>query len=78
MELSQSRTRTTLSYVLGLPQVQGQLPWLRNHLTANGLSSSHPILKPDGTEDVNRSQRVEFHIRTDAEAWIATIVESLK
>lgn len=78
MELSQSRTRSALRFVLGLPQVVGETDWLRKHVTANGLSSSHPIVKKDGTEDTERSQRVEFHIRTDADAWMATIQESLK
>lgn len=78
MELSQSRTRSTLRFVLGLPEVAGELPWLRKHVTANGLSSSHPILNRQGEEDMGRSQRVEFHIRTDADAWMATIQESLK
>lgn len=78
MELSQSRTRTALRFVLGLPEVQPQTEWLRGHVTANGLSSSHLILREDGAEDVERSQRVEFHIRTDADAWLATIQESLK
>lgn len=80
MELSQSRTRSTLRFVLGLPapDVTSKVDWLRAHLTANGLSSSHLIKKNDGSEDVERSQRVEFHIRTDAEAWIATIREQLK
>ncbi|MBY0407609.1 MAG: OmpA family protein [Rickettsiales bacterium] len=78
MELSQTRTRTALRFVLGLPDVAEQTTWLRKHVTANGLSSSHPILKADGSEDVERSQRVEFHIRTDADAWMNTIKDSLK
>ena len=78
MELSQSRTRSTLRFVLGLQEVQSQTDWLHKHVTANGLSSSHLIVNKDGTEDPVRSQRVEFHIRTDAEGWIATILETLK
>ncbi len=78
MELSQSRTRTALRFVLDLPQVGAEKDWLRKHVTANGLSSSHPILDKRGQEDTERSQRVEFHIRTDADAWISTIQDSLK
>lgn len=78
MELSQSRTRSTLRFVLGLPEVTTQVGWLRKHVTANGLSSSHPIFNKEGGEDLGRSQRVEFHIRTDADAWMSTIQESLK
>lgn len=78
MELSQSRTRSALRFVLGLPQVVKDTDWLRKHVTANGLSSSHPIMLKNGKEDPDRSQRVEFHIRTDADAWISTIQDSLK
>jgi outer membrane protein OmpA-like peptidoglycan-associated protein len=59
MALSQGRTRSVLGYVLGLPAVQPQEQWLMTHVTANGLSSAHPILV-NGKEDQVRSQRVEF------------------
>jgi outer membrane protein OmpA-like peptidoglycan-associated protein len=75
MELSQARTRSTLLYVLALPPVRGDVDWLRRLVTANGLSSSRPILDPSGHEDAARSRRVEFKIRTDAETKIAKILE---
>lgn len=75
MELSQARTRSTLLYVLRLPQVRGDVDWLRRLVTANGLSSSRPILDAAGGEDAARSRRVEFKIRTDAETRIARILE---
>jgi outer membrane protein OmpA-like peptidoglycan-associated protein len=75
MELSQARTRTTLSYVLQLPDVAADRAWLTHSLTANGLSSSRPILNADHTEDADRSRRVEFRIRTDAETRLAKILE---
>lgn len=75
MELSQSRTRSTLQYILQLSQVRMEQSWLRRYLTANGLSSSKPITGADGKENPARSQRVEFKIRTDADARIATILE---
>jgi len=75
MELSQARTRTTLSYLLGLPAVAADRPWLTRYLTANGLSSSRPILDADRKEDPQRSRRVEFRVRTDAEVRIAKILE---
>lgn len=78
MELSQARTRSTLSYVLGLPSVASNAEWLRQYVTANGLSSSHPILNEEGTEDAARSRRVEFRVRTDAETRIAKILEITK
>jgi outer membrane protein OmpA-like peptidoglycan-associated protein len=75
MELSQARTRSTLSYVLGLAAILPNRPWLVRYLTANGLSSSRPILNADGSEDVLRSRRVEFRVRTDAEVRLAKILE---
>lgn len=75
MELSQGRTRSTLRFVLKLPEVQKDIDWLRRNVTANGLSSSHLKMKPDGTEDIDRSKRVEFRILTDAEAKIEKILE---
>ena len=78
MELSQARTRSTLYYLMSLPQVQAQSNWLRQYVTANGLSSSHPIFNANGSENEVLSQRVEFRIRTDAESKINTILKSLQ
>lgn len=75
MELSQARTRSTLLYVLALPQVVGEAGWLRRLVTANGLSSSRPIVDASGKEDAARSRRVEFKIRTDAETRMEKILE---
>jgi outer membrane protein OmpA-like peptidoglycan-associated protein len=44
-------------------------------MTANGLSSSKPVLGTAGNEDSERSRRVEFRLRTDAESRIATMLE---
>lgn len=76
MTLSQSRTRSTLQHVLMLPQVQKQQSWLKAHLTANGLSSSKPIYHTDGTENREGSQRVEFKVRTNADARISEILKT--
>jgi len=77
MELSQSRTRSTLRFVLGLPEVAQDSDWLRKYVTANGLSSSHPVTDSNGAENIQSSQRVEFRIRTDAEGKISTILKSM-
>lgn len=76
MALSQSRTRSTLQHVLMLPQIQEQQPWLKTHLTANGLSSSKLIYHADGTENKEGSQRVEFKVRTNADARISEILKT--
>jgi outer membrane protein OmpA-like peptidoglycan-associated protein len=78
MELSQARTRSTLAYVLNLPADRDQVNWLRKFVTANGLSSSRLIMDSKGEEDVARSRRVEFRIRTDAETRLARILEVTK
>ncbi len=78
MELSQSRTRSTLKYVLSLPNVLEEKPWLKRFLTANGLSSSKAVLESNGVENVARSRRVEFRVKTDADAKIANILSVVR
>jgi outer membrane protein OmpA-like peptidoglycan-associated protein len=77
MALSQARTRSTLAYLLSLPAVVEQKGWLRKYLTANGLSSAKAIIDADGSENGERSRRVEFKVRTDAEGKIATILQDI-
>lgn len=74
MRLSQARTRSALGFVLALPDVQYQKEWLKSHLTANGLSSSKLVVS-DGAENSERSRRVEFRLRTDADARIREILK---
>jgi outer membrane protein OmpA-like peptidoglycan-associated protein len=78
MEISQARTRAALTFALNLPDVKPERPWLKQYLTANGLSSSRPVLDEMGEEDAARSRRVEFRVRTDAETRIAKILEVSK
>jgi|AntRauTorcE11897_2_1112592.scaffolds.fasta_scaffold01922_9 outer membrane protein OmpA-like peptidoglycan-associated protein len=75
MRLSQARTRSSLEYVINLPEVNAEEDWLKRNLTANGLSSSQPILNPDGSENEELSRRVEFRVRTDADSRIRAILE---
>lgn len=66
MRLSQDRTRSVLEYVFQTTPEKEKV-WLREHLTANGLSSSKIVRRSDGNEDLDRSRRVEFRIRIKAE-----------
>ena len=75
MELSQNRTRNVLEYLLSNIQDEQLFDWTKKYVTANGLSSSKPILTPDGQEDKTRSRRVEFRIKTNAEKQIIKIIE---
>lgn len=70
MKLSQDRTRSVLEYVLRRiehPSIERNIEWIRYNLTANGLSSSKLIRNPDGTQNPEKSRRVEFRVRTNAE-----------
>jgi outer membrane protein OmpA-like peptidoglycan-associated protein len=75
MTLSQERTRATLEYCLMLPQIEIEREWIKSVLTANGLSSSKLIHTIDGSEDAERSRRVEFRIRTNAEQQVVKILQ---
>ncbi len=78
MALSQARTRSTLGYIMGLEAVTHEKDWLRQRLTANGLSSSQLIVQRDGVEDADRSRRVEFVVVTDAETRLSTILQEIR
>lgn len=72
MELSQDRTRAVLQYCFSLMPSDLQ-NWMQGLVTANGLSSSHLILKKNGEEDKDLSRRVEFRVRTNAEKQLEDI-----
>jgi outer membrane protein OmpA-like peptidoglycan-associated protein len=75
MELSQDRTRNVLRYCLQTIHASPYLNWVKQNLTANGLSSSKPIhIKDTAIEDKLASRRVEFRIRTNAERKIEEIL----
>lgn len=78
MALSQERTRTTLGFIFALESVEHEKSWLRERLTANGLSSSQLIMDDNGVEDPDRSRRVEFVVVTDAETRLSTILQEIR
>lgn len=65
MGLSQRRTRSVMSYALGLREVREHEDWVIRNMTANGMSSSRPIFEDESEEyiDPELSRRVEFRIR---------------
>ena len=78
MALSQSRTRSVLEYALSVIRNEDQKAWARVRLTANGLSSSKPILQEGGTtENYDASRRVEFRVRTNADEQISEILKAV-
>jgi outer membrane protein OmpA-like peptidoglycan-associated protein len=79
MKLSQERTRSTLEYVLQNPIADSNINWMREVVTANGLSSSRPVYlsnQPTVIDDL-ASQRVEFRIVTNSEERLSKIAETM-
>ena len=72
MKLSQDRTRSVLYYCLNIPKLSNR-GWTKHRLTANGLSSSKRIVE-HGQENAEKSRRVEFRVRTNAETTISKIL----
>jgi len=78
MELSQNRTRAVLEYVLSNTNMTNdKKDWVKKITTANGLSSSKLIFE-DEKENKERSRRVEFRVRTNAETQIVKILQAGK
>jgi outer membrane protein OmpA-like peptidoglycan-associated protein len=75
MGLSQERTRSTLKFIMLMPELRSDEEWFRRHITANGLSSSQPIIKnPASIKEDELNQRVEFRIVTNASDRIDQLI----
>ena len=85
MQLSQARTRNVLQHVLWIPTLRQSRGWLKQNLTANGLSSSK-VIDANGKlvcetklpEDREKSRRVEFRVQTNAAKQIVAIMNEVK
>ena len=77
MALSQTRTRSVLEHVLRNTRISTEYKWVRDLITANGLSSSKPRLS-GGIENKEQSRRVEFRVKTKAKSEIVKILETVK
>lgn len=79
MKLSQERTTSTLEYILQHNSIKKDIAWLRQLITANGLSSSRPVFKNNDKNIIDElaSQRVEFKIITNSEDKISQIAKSI-
>ncbi len=78
MALSQERTRSVLEFWFKQALEPDRREWLTRTVTANGLSSSRLVRRADGTEDRDRSRRVEFRIATRARARVLTVLEEME
>ena len=76
MNLSQSRTRAVLTYAINMPALENNLEWIIRRITANGLSSSQPIMT-GGAVDAKLSRRVDFRIRTRAEEQLNELAKGI-
>jgi len=76
MNLSQNRTKSVLQYVLLLDKIKPEKTWIKQVLTANGLSSSKTIKNKHDVEDRILSRRVEFRVKTNAEKRILKISQA--
>ena len=79
MELSQNRTRSVLQFLFALGVAREHEQWLTRYMTANGLSSSRPIINEE-TQKVNdeASRRVEFKIRLKTPKRLRDLASDLK
>lgn len=78
MRLSQDRAKAVLEYCYRLKSIEEEQSWLNHTLRANGLSYAKRIYNEDGTENFQRSQRVEFKVLTKAEEKIFNIIEAIE
>jgi len=77
MGLSQERTRSTLKFIMLLPDFREDEEWFQRHLTANGLSSSQPRIKnPSSIKEDELNQRVVFRIVTNASDRIDQLIST--
>ena len=76
MALSQARTRAALEKCY-FSTPTAQIEWVRNNVTANGMSFSKLVYNDDGSEDPQRSRRVEFNVVIDSYKKLLEISEEL-
>jgi outer membrane protein OmpA-like peptidoglycan-associated protein len=74
VELSQQRALSTLKYCYQLDTVKDKREWLQKMLRANGLSFAQRIFNANGSENAEKSRRVEFKIVTKAEEKLHRIL----
>ncbi|MBX3042535.1 MAG: OmpA family protein [Candidatus Kapabacteria bacterium] len=77
MRLSQNRTLSVLQFVNNLDEVSQQKKWLQSKTIAIGKSSSQIVMDKNGFEDKEKSRRVEFMVKTNAEIKIIKMIQEI-
>jgi outer membrane protein OmpA-like peptidoglycan-associated protein len=77
MSLSQNRAKSVLAYSYNITNSVNNKIFLENVFRANGMSFSN-LIKNNGEEDIQASQRVEFRVITKAEEKIYEIINKLQ
>ncbi|CAB5507898.1 hypothetical protein [uncultured Gammaproteobacteria bacterium] len=77
MSLSQNRAKSVLAYSYNITNSANNKIFLENVFRANGMSFSN-LIKNNGEEDIQASQRVEFRVITKAEEKIYEIINKLQ
>ncbi|SMN17296.1 hypothetical protein CRYPA_1241 [uncultured Candidatus Thioglobus sp.] len=77
MSLSQNRAKSVLAYSYNITSVTNNKAFLENVFRANGMSFSK-LIKENGEENIQASQRVEFRVITKAEEKIYEIINKLQ
>ena len=73
MELSQERTRNVMIFCLDTLKNVEKREWVQGNIAAIGYSFSRPAKDKYNNDDWDSSRRVEFRIKTKAEAVIEEI-----
>lgn len=77
MSLSQNRAKSVLAYSYNITNSINNKIFLENVFRANGMSFSN-VIKENGKENIQASQRVEFRVITKAEEKIYEIINKLQ
>jgi outer membrane protein OmpA-like peptidoglycan-associated protein len=75
LSLSQARSFEVLKYCLLILDNQNDREWLKGVFMANGLSFAKPLKRHDGSEDKEKSRRVEFKVIAKTRQRIEKILE---
>ena len=77
MSLSQNRAKSVLTYSYNITKSANNKAFLETVFRANGMSFAN-LIKKNGEENIQASQRVEFRVLTKAEEKIYEIIEKLQ